>query len=183
MSASTLHANQDGVILPSHLNSRAFLVGSHFDRQKKPAISIFRIIHFWQFKSMFKLQMRVSYRDVTVGNHIYYARYLDLLEIARNEAFRQTDHSLLKLQEQGVIFPVVECSLHYHGAARYDDLLEIETTLIELRNVQFTMKYRVMRGTETLVTATTRHAATNLDGKPIRIPSELLSALETHVNP
>ncbi len=130
---------------------------------------------------MFKLQMRVAYRDVTVGNHIYYARYLDLLEIARNEAFREMGQPLLKLQDQGVIFPVVECNLRYHGAARYDDLLEIETVLTELRNVQFTMEYRVMRGTEALVTAATRHATTNLDGKPVRMPPELFTALEPHV--
>ena len=130
---------------------------------------------------MFKLQMRIAYREVTVGNHVYYARYLDLLEIARNEAFRQLGHSLLALQGRGLIFPVVECNLKYHGAARYDDLVEIETTLVDLRKVQFTMDYRVIRETETLLTATTRHAATDLDGQPVRIPSELLAALEPHV--
>ena len=81
---------------------------------------------------MFKHQIRAAYRDITLGNHIYYARYLDLLEIARNEAFRELGHPLVKLQERDIIFPVVECALHYHAPARYDDLLDIETAITNL---------------------------------------------------
>ncbi|MBI4026840.1 MAG: acyl-CoA thioesterase [Verrucomicrobia bacterium] len=129
---------------------------------------------------MFKHQIRVSYRDVTVGNHVYYSRYLDLLEIARNEAFREMGHPLLALQEKGVIFPVVECVLRYHAPARYDDLLDIETGVLEIGRVRMTLAYRVRRSETLLVTASTLHAATGLDEKPVRIPSDLQAVLQSH---
>ena len=129
---------------------------------------------------MFKHQIRVAYRDVTTGNHVYYARYLDILEIVRNEIFRDLGHSLLRLQEEGVIFPVVECSLRYHAAARYDDLLDIETRVTNLGRVQFALSYEVKRGDTLLVTASTRHAATTLEERPTRMPAELYKALEKH---
>ncbi len=128
---------------------------------------------------MFKHQIRIAYRDVTVGNHVYYARYLDFLEIARNEVFRSVDQSLLKLQNQGIIFPVVEISLKYHAPARYDDLLEIELWVSDLGKIQLTFEYRILRESTLLVTASTRHVATTLAEKPIRIPSELFQGLSS----
>lgn len=129
---------------------------------------------------MFLCSIRIAYREVTVGNHIYYARYLDLLEVARNEAFRDLGHSLFLLQEKGIIFPVVECSLRYHAAARYDDLLKIETRVVELGRVQFVLDYRVLREETLLLTASTRHACTNLKEKPMRMPPDLFEALSRH---
>lgn len=130
---------------------------------------------------MFKHQIRVAYRDVTLGNHVYYARYLDFIEIARNEMFRGLGHSLLALQERGTIFPVVECSLHHHRAARYDDLLEIETNLTALGRVQFSLKYRVGRDQTLLLEAMTRHAVTDLSEKPVAMPGDLRAALLPHL--
>lgn len=41
----------------------------------------------------FRYRHRVTYADCTVGNHIYYGRYLDLLEAARGEWFRSMGKS------------------------------------------------------------------------------------------
>jgi acyl-CoA thioester hydrolase len=130
---------------------------------------------------MFKHQIRVAYRDVTVGNHIYYSRYLDLLEIVRSEIFRDLGFSLVSLQDQNVIFPVIECSLKYHVPARYDDLLEIESVFSNLGKVQFTLDYQIKRSGTLLTSASTRHAVTNLEEKPIRMPSELFTKISVLV--
>ena len=131
---------------------------------------------------MFKHQIRIAYREVTVGNHVYYARYLDILEVSRNEAFRAWGVPLLRLQEEHVIFPVVECNLRYHSPARYDDLLTNEITISELGKVQFTIHYQIKKDSSLLVTATTRHVATNLEEKPVRIPQELHTVLSSHLS-
>jgi acyl-CoA thioester hydrolase len=119
----------------------------------------------------------------TVGNHIYYSRYLDLLEAARGEFFRHLGTTFLQLQEQGVIFPVIECHLRYRGAARYDDLLTIEIWLTELGRVRHTFNYRVLNheGRE-LVEGMTVHACTGLDDKPRRLPEGLAAALQPYVH-
>lgn len=132
---------------------------------------------------MFKHQIRVAYRDVTVGNHVYYSRYFDFLEIVRNEIFRELGFPLFQLQDQNVIFPVIECSIKYRSAARYDDLITVESIFTDVRKVQFTLDYRVVRGNDLLATATTRHAVTTLEEKPVRMPAELMDALEKHLKP
>lgn len=64
---------------------------------------------------------RVTYADCTVGNHIYYGRYLELLEAARGELFRTAGRTFAEWQAAGVIFPVIEVQLRYRAAARYED--------------------------------------------------------------
>ena len=132
---------------------------------------------------IFRHSYRVPYSLCTVGNHIYYSRYLDIIEAARGEFFRHLGSTFLELQEQGVIFPVFECRLQYHGAARYDDLLTIELWLAELGRVRQTFNYRIVNQEgRALVEATTVHACTDLDDKPRRIPEALAKALQPYVH-
>ena len=69
---------------------------------------------------------RVTYAECTVGDHIYHARYLDLLEAARGEFLRHLGLTVRQLQEADTIFPVIGAQVDYKAPARYDDLLRIE---------------------------------------------------------
>lgn len=131
---------------------------------------------------IFRHRHRVTYAECTVGNHIYYARYLDLLEAARGELFRTAGVPLLKLQEAGTIFPVIECHLEYKAPARYDDELVIEVWLTELGRIQLGFAYRVLRGQTLLIEGATRHVCTSLDEKPKRLPAECAEALRRYLN-
>lgn len=136
-----------------------------------------------QTAAMFRHRLRVAYRDVTAGNHVYHSRYLDWLEVARNEAFREMGCPLLILQEKGIILPVVESRMRHLGFAHYDDEVEIQTTVSRLGGASLELEYRVLRGEEVLLEASTRHAVTDLAEKPTRMPAELKQALSRHLTP
>jgi acyl-CoA thioester hydrolase len=126
-------------------------------------------------------KVRVSYAYCTLGNHVYYARYLDILELARGEFFREIGFSCLSLQEQGTIFQVTECCLKYLKPARYDDELEIRISLSELRKVRLRFNYEIFRGNDLLLTGWTYMVCAGTDEKPKRIPEELLKTFEPYV--
>lgn len=127
----------------------------------------------------FRYRHRVTYADCTVGNHIYYGRYLEILEAARGEWFRALGKSFDHWhQGQGLIFPVLEVQLNYRGPARYDEVLTIEIRVLEARGVRFRVAYRILGADGRLcVEGHTHHVCTNLEDKPRRLPAELLSAL------
>ena len=54
---------------------------------------------------IFEHHLRVPASDSTVGNHVYYSRYLDWLEAARNEFFRAIGHPFPELFETGIMLP------------------------------------------------------------------------------
>ncbi len=125
---------------------------------------------------------RVTYAECTIGNHVYYARYLDLLETARGEMFRSLGMTFQQLHDSGTVFPVIEARLLYKGAARYDDVLRIEIWLTELERVRMNFAYRILNEAEKLlVEGSTSHACASPDDKLKRLPEDLIVKLQPYV--
>ncbi len=126
----------------------------------------------------FRHPHRVSYADCTVGNHIYYGRYLDLLEIARGEFFRHLGTTFLQWQERDTIFPVLECHLRYKAAARYDDVLSIEVHPVTAERARLNFAHRITNQAGKLILeAETNHVCAGLNDRPKRLPEELIAVL------
>ena len=121
---------------------------------------------------------RVSYAECTVGDHIYHSRYLDLLEAARGEFLRSLGSTVLTLQNEDFIFPVIEARLRYLAPARYDDLLIIEVRPTLAERVRLNFHHRVLnQAGKLLLEAETFHCCTSRDEKPKRLPAELVGKL------
>src|SRR5688500_2451818 len=128
--------------------------------------------------NVFRWEHRVSYAECTVGNHVYYSKYLEILEEARGAFFRELGVSFLSWQERDTIFPVIGCKLRYRDAARYDDLITIELSVNQAEKIRLGFAYRVLNSAGcVLVEATTMHVCTSLQDKPKRLPEDLVTAL------
>jgi len=133
--------------------------------------------------SAFRYSHRVTYAECTLGDHVYHSRYLDILEAARGEFFRQRGTSFLDWQGQGIIFPIIECRLTYKSMARYDALLDIQVELLQARGVRTQFGYRINKQPGKLVLeAETWHACTDLENRPRRIPEALLALVKDQVS-
>lgn len=127
---------------------------------------------------IFRHTHRVTYAECTVGNHIYYGRYLDLLEAARGEFFRHLGAPFLQWQQADTIFPVIECHLRYKAAARYDDVLAIEVWITQLEKVRLNFAYRILNQQNSLlVEGETRHVCASLQDKLKKLPEDLVARL------
>ena len=131
---------------------------------------------------VFRHQHRVLYSKCTLGNHIYYSRYLDFLEEARGEFFRSLGAPFLRWQEEDVIFPVLECRLRYKAPARYDDLLAVELWLTALEKVRLNFGYRVLNQNQgEVLEASTFHVCSGVHEKPRRLPPDLCRLLQDYL--
>ena len=129
--------------------------------------------------SIFRHNLRVSYAHCTVGNHVFYGRYLDILEAARGEFFREAGASCLQMQQADTTFPVIGVQLAYKAPARYDDLVTVELWLKELGGVRLTFGCRILNEAGTvLVEGETRHACASQAEKPKRTPKELVDRFQ-----
>ena len=127
---------------------------------------------------------RVIYGDTDAAAVVYNANYLRFFEIGRTEMMREKVCSYREIEELGLILPVTECYVRYKAPARYDDLLIIETRLIELKKVSCKFTYKILRensatGKEQLLAkGHTTHASVNRQGKLTPLPAELLPRLQ-----
>jgi acyl-CoA thioester hydrolase len=125
---------------------------------------------------------RVTYAECTMGNHIYYSRYLDLLEAARGEFFRHLGMPFKQLHEDDTLFPVVEVQVRYKGAARYDDVLRVELWLTEMERVRLGFAYRIINEAQhPIIAARTLHACTTAEDRMKKLPVELVAQLSPYL--
>lgn len=85
--------------------------------------------------------------------------------------------SYKQLETSGLLLVVAEMNTKYHSAAEFDDVLVLETEVVEVRKVRMRHRYTIRRDGELLVTAESVIACVNKDGQPCRIPQDLLSRL------
>ena len=130
---------------------------------------------------MNKLNIRVSYRDTDKMGVVYYANYFVFFEMGRTELMRQIGFTYDEMEKQGLYFPVVNAQCNYHAPAHYDDLITVETTISELKNVTVTFSYKIKCDDKVLVTGSTKHPLVNYAFKPTRIPQNLKDLLQGHV--
>ena len=132
---------------------------------------------------MFQYTHRVTYAECTVGNHVYHSRYLDLLEAARGEFIRSLGSTVLRWQENDMIFPVIEARVRYKFPARYDDLLAIEVWVTAVEKVRLNFGHRILnQNGKPILEAETFHVCTGIDEKPKRLAEELAEKLKPYLN-
>ena len=127
---------------------------------------------------MVTTRLRVIYGDTDQMGVVYYANYLRFFEAGRNEFIRAKGLRYRDFEEAfGLRLPVAEASVSYKLPARYDDLLDVEVSLAEVRRASARFEYRLVREGTLLATGHTVHACVDLDGKLQRLPPLLLERL------
>ena len=120
--------------------------------------------------------IRVYYEDTDAGGIVYYANYLKFLERARTEWLRDLGIEQDDLLEQSVGFVVKRVEMENIGAAKFNELLRIESQLVELKKASLVFKQTIFNNKDqTLVSALIRVACVRLDKmKPVPIPDFIL---------
>lgn len=122
---------------------------------------------------------RVIYGDTDKMGVVYYANYLRWFESGRSEFLRQIGVPYTAIERQGFHFPVVQVSCRYIQSAHYDEVVQIETALVELGRATLKFVYRITRETDgaLLARGETEHACIDGSGRIIRIPKILTDVL------
>jgi acyl-CoA thioester hydrolase len=127
-----------------------------------------------------ELELRVRYAESDQMGVVYHTNYLVWCEVGRTELIRAlTGMSYAQIEREGVALAVAEASIRYHGAARYDDLVRVKTTLAEARSRTVTFEYLVTRADTGERLATARTVLVSLDdgGRPTAMPTFLRDRL------
>lgn len=127
-------------------------------------------------QSDFAITVRVYYEDTDFSGVVYHARYLHFFERGRTEALRSCDisHTELLARAEPLAFAVRKMTTEWIAPARIDDLLEVTTRFVEVRGARMLIAQEMRRGEILIARADVEAASMNLDGKPRRLPQELV---------
>ncbi len=126
-----------------------------------------------------RFELRVYYEDTDLAGIVYYANYLRFIERGRSEWVRALGVDQARLRaEQGVVFAVRRLEADYLRPAVFDDVLVVETALVELGGARIVLDQVVWRGQERLFAARVVLVCVGAGLGAVRIPAGVRGLLE-----
>jgi acyl-CoA thioester hydrolase len=123
--------------------------------------------------------IRVRYGETDQMGVVYHGNYAQFLEVARVEWLRSIDISYKKMEEEGVMLPVVNLNINFKKPAIYDEVLSIKTKLREKPGLKITIDQEIYNANGDLLTASeiTLVFVNMITKRPMLCPEHLLKKL------
>lgn len=133
---------------------------------------------------MHRFALRVRYGDTDQMGWVYYGNYLRWFEIGRAEMMRTLGRSYRDVEEtDGVLLPVLDARCRYFRGARYDELVTIETGVLDVARATLRFGYRILgEDGARCALGYTQHCVVDRNAKPVRPPAELARLLAAAPN-
>lgn len=123
------------------------------------------------------IEVEVRYAETDQMGVVHHGVYPQYLELGRVTWLHQFGIHYQKMEDQGIHLPVYNLQITYLASAKFGDILEVKTRLLEKPTVRITFAYQVFNKLtqQLLVEATTTLIFVNATTrKPFRCPSFLL---------
>ena len=117
---------------------------------------------------------KVKYYETDKMGITHHSNYIRWMEEARIDFLEQIGCSYAKLEEDGIISPVIGVECNYKNPTTFDDEVEIEVKVKEFKGVKLIIEY-VMNNKKTndlVLTGTSKHCFVNIENKPIILKKE-----------
>jgi acyl-CoA thioester hydrolase len=118
-------------------------------------------------------EVRIIFGDTDQMGVVYYANYLRFFEGARAAYWRSLGRSYKDLEAAQIALPVIEAHVNYKRPAFYEDLLEVDIALGEVRAASLRFVYSIYRGEELVAEGWTRHGVIGPNGRPRALPPDM----------
>ena len=127
-----------------------------------------------------EIQIRVRYGETDQMGVVYHGNYALYLEMGRIEWLRKLGVSYKKMEESGIMLPVVSMSLNFKKSACYDDVINVKTQLVNTPTAKIEFVYEItnQKG-EILTKANTILVFVDMKtNRPVRAPKYILDVLK-----
>lgn len=114
---------------------------------------------------------RTHYYETDQMGIIHHSNYFRWFEEARVDFLEQMGYGYHRLEEEGIISPVLEISCRYKGMIRFNDRVEVRLKLTEAGPYKFSISYEIVdcKNGEIRATGKSLHCYLDRSGQPISI--------------
>lgn len=121
-----------------------------------------------------EIEIRVRYQETDAQGRLHHANFFTYFELGRTELLRAAGYTYRQIEEEGWMLVVSEITCKYYRGASYDDVLRLQTAVVEARGARAVNEYKVYRGDELIAEGRSVVACINRDGRVTRLPKALL---------
>ena len=116
----------------------------------------------------------VRYAETDAMAVVHHASYIVYFEDARCQYMREQGREYADVEADGFRLPVTEVHVRYVGSFVYGDRARVRTWISENKSRKLTFNYEIMNDKDdrVLVSGSTQHIWTDLQGRVTRAPSQ-----------
>jgi len=129
------------------------------------------------------LPIRVYYEDTDFTGVVYHASYLRFFERGRTDALRCAGVNHTELLADGLAMVARRMEIDWMRPAKVDDALMVHTNFEQVRGARMILTQRIERAGEAIAGAKIEVALVSLEGRPRKLPPDLLARLAIHLPP
>ena len=126
-----------------------------------------------------EISFRVRYSETDQMGVVYHGNYAQYFEMGRVEWLRSLGTSYKKMEENGIMLPVISLHVEFKKPAVYDDLITVRTSLKKTPSVRIEFDFEIRNEVgEILVLANTVLVFMDMERiRPIKCPDYLLKKI------
>ena len=121
---------------------------------------------------------RVRYAETDGMGVAYHSNFLIWFEIGRTTYMREAGSAYRELEAAGYFMPVLTFQGELRESLRYDDQIEIRTSIARVRSRTVDFIYEIRRDGRVVATGSTSHICLDRQKRPVALPPALKRALE-----
>jgi len=129
----------------------------------------------------FKTLVRVVWADTDAAGVVHFSNFFRFFERAEEEFYRSLGFSFTDFRNRGLWFPRVDAFCQYKKPARFNDLLEMELTVEELKEKSMKLGFKVTNKETADFLASGYMVVVAADrqmGRAAKIPAEIVEKLK-----
>jgi acyl-CoA thioester hydrolase len=133
----------------------------------------------------FKVSFRVSWVDTDTAQVVHFSNYFRFFEKAEEEFYRLLGFGFNEFKDMGLWVPRVEAFCQYKKPAKFNDLIEVELAIEELKEKSIKYGFKVFNKESAVLLANGYVIIVTADkqtGKAVQIPREIAEKLKPFCN-
>ena len=112
---------------------------------------------------------KVQYYETDKMGIVHHSNYIRWMEEARIDFLERMGWPYDRLENEGIISPVIGVDCKYKANSLFPDRIEIIASVVEYSGVKFKIQYIMTKGETVVAEGHTEHCLVSLDGKILRI--------------
>lgn len=120
-----------------------------------------------------KITFDVRYAETDQMGIVYHSNYYIWFDMGRTDFLRKYVMDYCEVEDDGLMFPILEAHCYYKKPARFGDVITVHTKLSELKGVRIIFSYEVYnKNEELLANGYTVQASVSKEMKPVNIKKD-----------
>jgi acyl-CoA thioester hydrolase len=124
---------------------------------------------------LWETELIARYCETDQMGIIHHSNYPKWFEAGRTDFFKKLGVRYSKIEEEGILLPLIDLKCSFRSPARYEDEILVRTKPVEMSCVRLSFSYEVFKKDEMslLASGETSHAWTDKSLKPLNLEKKM----------